>query len=84
MTEWLKFYEERIVKAEKEIVLKKKAPLRLEPDYEFEKLPEWSDHIAKSHEIAVRGEILKMKAEMADIKNQITNYEKMKGEFDGN
>jgi hypothetical protein len=71
---WKEVHLKDIEQAEKEIELKKKAPLKLVPEYEYETLPEWKEHMAKSNELAIKKFIAKIKGELMDIENQIEFY----------
>lgn len=82
LEEWRQHWVAREEQAKVEAELKAKAPLVIEPTYEFEKLPEWKDHLAKSYRLGIEFEILKNKAELYQVEQRIKLVTEMMEEVD--
>ena len=81
LKQWLNLYARQVNLAEREIVLKGKAPLAIEAQFEYEKLPDWQNHLKEAYDLAIQSNILKIKAEMQDITNQIERLERESDEL---
>lgn len=77
LKDWQSIQRRMLDQINREKELKSKAPLSLEPKFEFEKLPEWAEHMKESHVIALTREELAIKADLFDIGNQIEANEKL-------
>lgn len=66
LSKWRKHYQQKIKLAREEIILKMKAPLPIELEYEYEQLPEWREHYAKAHQMAINEQIMQWEVEIFD------------------
>jgi len=70
------FNKKQLEQIDREMKLKMKAPLSLEPKFAYENLPEWETHLSESIRLAMESEKLNIQVQQIDAKARLEHLNK--------